>query len=90
MILECNFADLWSCQAAVRAGFRGGNRSSFGRNAMRLLARLVSGIFKNILDMIVKCIYRDLEQGLVTATSVNVECLRLSLLRACVCEDLRH
>ena len=52
------------------------------------LARLVSGIFKNILDMIVKCIYRDLEQGLVTATSVNVECLRLSLLRACVCEDL--
>lgn len=52
------------------------------------LARLVSGIFKNILDMIVKCIYRDLEQGLVTATAVNVECLRLSLLRACVCEDL--
>ena len=60
MILECNFADLWSCQAAVRAGFRGGNRSSFGRNAMRLLARLVSGIFKNILEMIVKCILQRL------------------------------
>ena len=53
------------------------------------LARLVSGIFKNILDMIVKCIYRDLERGLGTATSVNVECLRLSLLHACVREDLR-
>ncbi len=33
--------------------------------------------------------YRDLERGLWTATSVNVECLRLSLLRACVREDLR-
>ena len=29
-------------------------------NAMRLLARLVSGIFKNILDMIVKCILQRL------------------------------
>ena len=46
--------------AVLRAGFRGGNRSSFGRDAMRLLARLVSGIFKNILDMIVKCILQRL------------------------------
>ncbi len=45
------------------------------------LARLVSGLFKNIL--------RDLERGPGTVTSFNAKCLRLSLIPACVRGDLR-
>ena len=41
--------------AVVRAGFRGGNC------ALLECDRLVSGIFKNILDIVVKCTLQRLE-----------------------------
>ena len=39
------------------------------------------------MKLLAKLVDRDLEKGLGTATSVNVECLRLSPTRACVRGD---